>query len=104
MADFTKRPLLEATIYREDIVGRKEEPTEDLTEHPDYESVVAWLERHSTASHNEETEYFLWIPPDGKWIDVNYKSCPDIVKQVLVQAVSLTQGQGDQGYLLLVIN
>ena len=90
---FLKRPLLEVQISFDD-----DEKTNDL---------ISWLEEYATFDHKEGDEFILWIPPTGTSQDHYIKGTygdeiPEIIGQILKEAMKLQQGMADQGYLLIV--
>jgi len=71
------------------------------------ETLISWLEENATAPHHSENEYFMWIPPDMKYVDVEYQSyfddIPQIIRDILISAIDATQRSKDKGYILISI-
>ena len=94
----SQRPLIEVVITDSDL-----DSMDDLTS----ETLISWLEDHASAPHRHETEYFMWIPPDMKYVDVEYQTdtddVPQIIRDILVSAMEATQRSKDKGYILISI-
>ena len=91
---FLKRPLIEVQLSFED----ESIDTDDLT---------SWLADKATFVHESDDEYMLWIPTAGtsqnRYIEENYgENIPEIILQILKEAIKLQQEKPDQGYPLIV--
>ena len=87
---FNERPFLEVELQVKD--------------QKDSKDIISWCEEKCTFTHMDEAEFIFWIPQfEGyqKALPLCFPNTPEIIEQVLIQAIHKRIGKKDPGYVLI---